>query len=125
MNIPQQYTGLMPYLIIKNAKGFSDFMQTVFTATEQMIMPGEHDSIMHGELKINDSVLMFAEASDQFHVMNAGMFIYVENADETYNKALEAGATTIPGQEPSDKTYGRSCGVTDPYGNTWWITSVL
>jgi uncharacterized glyoxalase superfamily protein PhnB len=125
MKIPQQYTGLMPYLIVKNAKGFSDFMQTVFGAKEQMIMPGDDGSIMHGELKINDSVLMFAEASEQFPAMNAGMFIYVDNADETYHISLAAGATTVPGQEPADKTYGRACGVTDPYGNTWWITSVL
>ncbi|RYF96547.1 MAG: VOC family protein [Chitinophagaceae bacterium] len=125
MKIPQQYTGLMPYLIVKNSVEFMTFMQTVFNAEEQMKVLDEHGSIMHGELKIQDSVLMFAEAGEQFPVMNAGMFIYVDNADETYQKAIRAGATTVPGQEPSNKEYGRACGVTDPFGNTWWITSVL
>jgi len=52
----------------------------------------------------------------------AGLFIYVENADEGFRKAKEAGAQVI--MEPVDREYGRSCGVKDPFGNTWWITSV-
>jgi PhnB protein len=125
MQIPQQYTVLMPYLIINKTNEFKRFMETVFNAKEQMIVPGENGSVLHGEMRIQDAVLMFAEASDQFPVMNAGMFIYVDNADETYQKALKAGASTVPGQEPSDKEYGRACGVKDPFGNTWWVTSVL
>jgi uncharacterized glyoxalase superfamily protein PhnB len=50
------------------------------------------------------------------------MFVYVDNADEIYQKALQEGAVSI--MEPADQSYGRSCGVEDPYGNTWWITSV-
>ncbi len=57
--------------------------------------------------------------------MNAGMFIYVDDADTAYQKALTAGATTVEGQEPSDKEYGRACGIKDPFGNTWWITSAI
>ena len=79
---------------------------------------------MHGELRIGDAVIMFAEAGGQFTVMNAGMYIHVDDADITYQKALDAGAVTVEGQEPSDKDYGRTCGVTDPFGNTWWITAL-
>jgi len=115
----------MPYLIVKDAGEFKRFMETVFGAGEQLLVPGERGGIMHGELRIGgDTVIMFAEASDQFPVMNAGMYIHVDDADATYEKALQAGAITVPGQEPSDKEYGRTCGVTDPFGNTWWITSV-
>ena len=45
-----------------------------------------------------------------------------ENADESYKKAIDEGATTV--MELSDQDYGRTCGVSDPFGNTWWITSV-
>lgn len=124
MQIPEQYTQLMPYLILKNTDGFRKFMATVFDAKEQLIVPSGDGSVMHGELRIGDAVIMFAEAGGQFTVMNAGMFIYVENTDNTYQKALQAGAITVEGQEPSDKDYGRACGVKDPFGNTWWITSV-
>jgi PhnB protein len=125
MKIPNQYNQLMPYLILKKSADFIQFMEKVFDAKEQMIVPAQDGSIMHGELKVGDAVVMFAEAGDQFPVMTAGMFIYVDNADTTYKKALDAAAITVEGQEPSDKDYGRACGVKDPFGNTWWITSVL
>ncbi len=124
MKVPAQYQPLMPYLVLKGTTDFIKFMAQVFHATEQMIVPGENGTVMHGELKIGDAVIMFAEAGGPFPVVNAGMFIYVDDADTTYQKALAAGALTIPGQEPSDQEYGRTCGVTDPFGNTWWITSV-
>lgn len=124
MKIPAQYNQVMPYLILKGASEFQKFMSVVFNAKEQMIVPAEDGSVMHGELKVGESVIMFAEAGGQFTPMNAGMFIYVDDADSTYQKALSAGAATVPGQEPSDKEYGRTCGVTDPFGNTWWITSI-
>ncbi|WP_353130192.1 VOC family protein [Parapedobacter pyrenivorans] len=124
-NIPKQYNRIMPYLILKDTRDFLRFMGRVFDAQEQLIVPGENGGIMHGELRIgDDTVIMFAEASDQFTVMNAGLYIHVENADTTYEKALQAGAKTVPGQEPSDKDYGRTCGVKDSFGNTWWITAV-
>ncbi len=124
MKVPSTYNQLMPYLILKDSNGFRKFMSAVFDAKEQMVVPAEDGSVMHGELRIGDAVIMFAGAGGQFTPMNAGMFIYVEDADITYQKALSAGAVTVPGQEPSDKDYGRACGVTDPFGNTWWITSV-
>lgn len=124
MKIPEQYNQLMPYLVIKDTEDFKKFMEKVFDATEQLIVPGEDGTVMHGELRIGSAVIMFAETGGQFPVMNAGMYIHVDNADATYKKALEAGAITIEGQEPSDKDYGRTCGVKDPFGNTWWITSV-
>ena len=54
-------------------------------------------------------------------IQPAGMFVYVEDADETYHKALAEGAKSI--MPPSDQEYGRSGGVIDPFGNTWWPTT--
>lgn len=124
MKIPVQYNQLMPYLIIKGTEDFKKFMEKVFDAKEQMIVPGEDGTVMHGELRVGNAVIMYAESGGQFAVMNAGMYIHVDNADATYKKALAAGAVTVEGQEPSDKDYGRTCGVNDPFGNTWWITSL-
>ncbi len=114
----------MPYLILKGTDEFRKFMASVFDAEEQLIVPGSDGTVMHGELRIVGAVIMFAESGGQFSVMNAGMYIHVDNADVTYKKAMAAGAITVEGQEPSDKDYGRTCGVKDPFGNTWWITSL-
>ena len=48
--------------------------------------------------------------------------LYVEDADATYQRALEAGGTSI--LEPQDMFYGdRHGGVKDPSGNSWWIAT--
>lgn len=119
--IPQGYQQVMPYLILKDAAGFSQFCKEVFSATEKMKHLREDGEIMHAEIQIGESTIMFGEASDQWTVQNAGLFVYVANADEAYQKALDKGATTVT--ELSEQPYGKTGGVKDPFGNTWWITS--
>lgn len=123
LKIPNGYTRVMPYIIVKDAAGFMNFMMEIFGATEKMKMLDEDRGIVHAEVFIGDCVIMFANATEQYETQNAGLFIYVADADETYKKAIEAGAASV--LEPRDQEYGRSGGITDPYGNTWWITSVI
>ena len=52
--------------------------------------------------------------------MTAGLYVYVNDVDTTYKRALQAGAKSI--SEPTDQIYGdRGAGVVDPFGITWWI----
>ncbi len=121
MKIPAQYLPVMPYLILKNPKAFSDFAKTVFGAKEQLVVPAEDNSIMHGELKIHDAVIMFAQASDSWSEKSAGMYIYVEDIDSVYKAAMENGAKSL--MEPQKKDYGYTAGFNDPFGNQWWIVA--
>jgi PhnB protein len=118
MQIPAHYNRLMPYLIIPRAYAFIDFMKQVFGATEQAIVPRSEGVIMHGELRIGNAVIMFADATEQFAPRPAGIFIYVENTVETYKKAMALGAAST--MEPMQQPYGYTCGFTDPFGNDWW-----
>lgn len=123
LQLPEGYNTVMPYLIVKDALGLMEFLKEVFGAVEKMKEMTDNSQLRHGEVLINESCIMMAEASDQWRVQNAGMYINVANADETYKKALTAGADSI--MEPANQSYGRSGGITDPHGNTWWITSAL
>jgi len=98
-----------------------NFMITVFDATEKMKVMRDDANLMHGELFIGDSCVMCAEASADYGSQPAGMFIYVDDCDVRYQKALDNGATSV--MPPADQEYGRSCGIKDPFGNTWWITT--
>lgn len=124
MAIPTQYQTVTPYLILNNAKDFTLFMQTLFGAeiTEIHFRDEEKKIIMHAELKIGNATVMCAETTDEWKTETAGLFIYVDDADTCYAKALSLGCTTI--MELSTQHYGRTCGVKDTFGNTWWITSI-
>lgn len=123
MKIPKSHQTIMPYLIVPGAQKFIEFTQKVFNAEETFKrMREDGKTIMHSEIQIGGSTIMFADTTEQFKSSPAGLFIYVGNADETYKKAIDEGASTV--MELSDQDYGRTCGVADPFGNTWWITTV-
>ncbi|MBB6108269.1 Uncharacterized conserved protein PhnB, glyoxalase superfamily [Mucilaginibacter lappiensis] len=122
-NIPEAYQRIMPYLIVKDAASFILFMQNVFGAKEQYKQMRDEKHIMHAELSIEGSTIMFCDSTETYLPQNAGLFIYVDNCNETYKKALENGAESVT--EPTDQPYGRSAGIKDPFGNTWWVTNPL
>lgn len=77
----------------------------------------------HIEAKIGDSIVVL-EAGDPPHPggAQASIYVYVEDVDAVYKRALEAGATSIAG--PENKPYQeRAAGVRDTYGNTWWLAT--
>ncbi len=122
VKIPEGYQQVMPYLILSDADSFMLFAQKVFGATEKMkVMRENEDVIMHAEVYIGKSTIMFANSTDDFPVMNSNMFIFVADVDGTYQQALDEGSTSV--MEPANQDYGRSCGIVDPFGNTWWITT--
>lgn len=125
MNIPQGHQVVMPYLMLHGALRFIDFTKKVFDAvlTESMHKVRDDGAgVIHSEITIGGSTIMFTDATQEWKEQTANLFIYVDNADTTYQKALDAGATSVMGL--SDQDYGRTCGVQDPFGNVWWITSV-
>lgn len=122
LNIPEGYQRIMPYLIVENAVEFFNFTKNVFGAEEKHRVMRTETLIMHAEISIGGSVVMFADATEQYAKQNAGLFMYVDDCDAVYQKALANGAGTAT--EPADQSYGRSAGIHDPFGNTWWLTSV-
>ncbi len=121
MNIPKGHQAIMPYLMMEDAAAFIEFIKTVFDAeiTEQSMRDG---IIGHCEAQISGSTIMFSNSRDEWKPATANMFVYVQDADETYKKAIDAGSASV--MEMADLEYGRSGGFTDPFGNVWWVTSV-
>lgn len=123
MNIPKMHQAVMAYLIVNDASKLIDFAKKVFGAiVSYNELRDDTKKIRHAEIQINGSTIMLADATDEWKQQTANLFIYVDDADKTYKTALENGATSL--MELSDQDYGRTCGVTDPVGNVWWITYV-
>jgi uncharacterized glyoxalase superfamily protein PhnB len=123
MKIPDGYEVVMPYLILKNASAFIDFTKKVFNAELTFRILRDENLVRHAEIKIGGSPIMLADCTDKFGPREATLMVYVDNTDETYKKAIDEGAEIIT--ELSNQEYGRTGGITDPFGITWWITSVI
>jgi PhnB protein len=119
---PDDYQIVTPYLIVQGASQLLAFVKQAFDAKERFVMPGPDGAIGHAEVSIGDSVIMFADSSPEYVPRNTMLYLYVENVDATYKRALEAGATSV--KEPADQFYGdRSAGVEDSFGNYWCIAT--
>jgi uncharacterized glyoxalase superfamily protein PhnB len=114
------YHSVTPYLTVKRAEQLVDFVKEAFGATEVFRTVGSAGGL-HAEVTIGDSKLMIGGYETVEEIPTA-LHIYVPDADATYQRALELGATSV--EEPVDQFYGdREAGVKDPTGNVWWIAT--
>jgi PhnB protein len=120
--IPDGYRTVTPYLVVQGAAALIEFLKQAFEAMEIRCTLHPEGSIMNAEVRIGDSVVMVSEARGEFKPMPSSIYLYVENTDATYKRALQAGGTSM--MEPEDQFYGdRNAGVKDPTGNHWWIAT--
>ena len=118
--IPQGYHSVTPILAVEGTDRLIEFLKRVFGGQELSRHLGQDGKIMHAEVKIGDCIVMMGEANERIKPRPIALYVYVPNADTTYRAALDAGATSV--MEPADQFYGdRNAGVTDPFGNMWWI----
>lgn len=114
---PAGYTTVSPYLIVNGAAGTIGFLQQVFGATEHRRFEGEGGGIMHAEVRIDDTVLMVADGAEGWPALASHVHVYVADVDDTYRRALAAGAESV--QEPVQKgDEDKRGGVKDAGGNS-------
>ena len=121
--IPDGFHTVTPYLVVEGAAQLIDFMKQAFGATAEEFMASPDGTIMHAEARIGDSVIMLGDAmGDEHPPLPSMIYLYVDDADATYQRALRAGAT--PTMEIADQFWGdRAGGVKDPTGVHWWIAT--
>jgi len=115
--IPDGYRTVTPFLGATDCAQLIDFLKQAFGAEEIMRMPGPGGVVVHAEVNLGNSRLMMGNAP----VQNS-MFVYVEDVDSVYKRAVRAGATSE--REPTNEFWGdRAAKLKDPFGNTWWIAT--
>jgi PhnB protein len=121
--IPEGYHSVTPYLAVEGADKLIDFVRNAFDAVDvHECMKRPDGTIQHAEVRIGDSIVMLGEANGQWKPRPSTLYLYVPDADATYRRALQAGATSL--MEPATQFYGdRSAGIQDPTGNFWWIAT--
>lgn len=122
-HVPEGYRTVTPYLAVVGAERLLDFLKRAFAAEETERVVRQDGTIGHAEVRVGDSVIMLTEvAGDLLKPTVSSLYMYVEDTDATYQRALDAGATSV--MAPVDSYHGdRNAGVEDPFGNQWWIAT--
>ena len=113
--IPEDWHTVTPRIVVHNAEQMVVFLKRVFGAR------GDYQIDSPSIIRIGDSVLMVSEAGIR-NPAASFLYVYVEDTDATFRRALEAGALSL--EQPSDMPYGDRRGmVEDQWGNTWQIAT--
>ncbi len=127
--IPEGYHSVTPALVVKNAREAIEFYKRAFGAEElSRMMTPDHKLVAHAELKIGDSIIMLSDefpgtpvkAPTTLGGCTASLNIYVENVDDSFEKAVDAGAKEE--MPVADMFWGDRYGkVADPFGHSWGL----
>jgi PhnB protein len=124
MYIPEGYGTMFPYIMVNDIDRFVGFLKAVFDAKELGRTVTPDGRIANCRLRIGTTSFMTSSGGEGFPAMPVMHYVYVEDMDATFAKALAHGAKKIT--DPADMPYeDRQGGVIDPCGNTWWISTRL
>ncbi|SRR5260370_40547540 len=115
--VPEGWHTVTPRIVVEDSEQMVEFLRQVFGAT------GDYRSDRPSAVKIGDSIVMIGDAKVR-NATAAFLYVYVNDADATYRRALAAGAHSL--EEPFDTPYGdRRCMVRDQWGNSWQIATYM
>jgi PhnB protein len=130
--VPEGFHTVTPQLTLDNAAQAIDWYKKALGAEEMGRAVGPDGKIMHAELRIGDSPIMLndammgAKGPKAVGGSPASLWIYVEDADALFNRAVAAGAQVAAGPmgNMGDQFWGDRCGTfTDPHGYRWTIAT--
>jgi PhnB protein len=110
---PAGYSSVTPRLFVADPEAQVEFLRSVFDASGE-VHPGRPT-----ELRVGDSLVLVGSTAER-EPFPAFLYIYVDDADTTYQRALNAGAISV--EQPLDTPYGdRRAMVRDRFGNVYQI----
>ncbi len=120
--VPDGFHTVTPYLVVRDAGRLLDFLVRAFGAEVIERMASPDGIVRHAQLKVGDSMIMLGTAPPDRPPMTTMIYLYVDDADAVYRRAVAAGGVSV--LEPVDQFYGdRHGAVADEFGNEWWIAS--
>lgn len=109
------FHSVTPRIVVRDVGAAVEFLRATFGAV------GETHADRPAEIRIGDSLIMVSAAGERA-AFPAFLYVYVDDADTTYRRALAAGATSM--EQPLDTPYGdRRAMVRDAFGSVYQIAS--
>ncbi|MBP0903639.1 VOC family protein [Mariniflexile gromovii] len=118
---PNGYNSVSPYFVVDGAKKLIDLLIEIFGAEELRTYTMPDGTIMHAEIKIDDSVLMFGNSSDKYPPNKMLTHIYVPNVDKVFQKAIDLGCEPIEKPKEREDDPDRRGSFKDFAGNIWSV----
>ena len=120
--IPAGYHTVTPYLTVAGAADLIEFLKQAFAAREKERITQPDGTISHAEVIVGDSVIMLGEPKAECKPMGGAFYLYVEEVDAVYQRALTAGASPV--MAPANQFWGdRMATVNDRFGNLWHVAT--
>jgi len=120
--VPEGLNDVNVYMHPLRAEPVINFLKRAFGAQELARYASPDGVVHHAEIRVGTSGLEMGEAHGPYQPMSSVLYVYVPDVDATYQRALQAGASSI--SEPADQPYGdRNAGLKDPFGNTWYLAT--
>ena len=120
--IPEGYAQVTPFLTVDGANKLLNFLIRVFDAQIMDKTERSDGKLAHATVRIGNSTIELAEATDQFDAMKSAVHIFVPNVDEIHQRAIQNGGQELHG--PMEMEYGeRASAIQDMAGNHWYIAT--
>jgi uncharacterized glyoxalase superfamily protein PhnB len=114
---------LTTFIKARGAARYIDFMKQAFGAVVVMRADGPEGEVRHSIIRMGDSIVAISDARDEAP-SPLQLYLYVPDVDAWYDRAVRAGAQAS--YPPTDQAYGdRGAGVTDEWGNFWYMATPL
>ncbi|MDY7396386.1 VOC family protein [Aureibaculum sp. 2210JD6-5] len=118
---PEGYNSVSPYFVVDGANKLIDLLTKIFDAIPLRKYDMPDGTILHAEIKIDDSVLMFGNSSDQFPPNKLLTHIYVNDVDSIFKKAIDLGCKPLEKPKEREGDPDRRGSFKDFAGNIWSI----
>jgi PhnB protein len=121
-HVPAGLGTVTTYLHPRGAPALIEFMKRAFAAEEMDVHRDPAGTIVHAKIRVGGSVIEMGEAHGEWRPMPTMFYVYVDDVDAWYRRALDAGATSI--EPPALQPYGeRRAAVRDAFDNQWYLAA--
>jgi PhnB protein len=121
-HVPAGLGTVTTYLHPRGAPALIEFMKRAFAAEEMDVHRDPEGTIVHAKIRVGGSVIEMGEAHGEWGPMPTMFYVYVDDVDAWYRRALGAGATSI--EQPALQPYGdRRAAVRDAFDNQWYLAA--
>lgn len=121
-HVPTGLGSVTPYLHPRGSDRLIDFLKRAFAAEEMQVERTPDNTVKHAKMRVGRSVIEMGEAHGQWGPMPTMFYVYVDDVDAAYRRALAGGASSL--EEPAVQPYGeRRAAVRDAFDNQWYLAA--